>query len=62
MTANDFANHLDSYNSRVLPGFRPSKQVLSSLSQKIDEFGALDPMKPVISMITPLFRRGEANV
>ncbi|HNR58744.1 MAG: hypothetical protein PHN90_06710 [Methanothrix sp.] len=62
MTAIDFANHLDGYVSRVLSGFKLYMQELSCLSQISDEFGALETMGPVISRITPLFRRGEANV
>jgi hypothetical protein len=61
MTANNFANHLDGYISRILSGLKPSKPELRSFSCRKDAFGSFETMECVIIRITPLFMRGEAN-
>jgi hypothetical protein len=62
MTANNFANHLDGYISRILSGFKPSKPEMLSFSCRKDSFGTFEPKDLFIIRITPLLRRGEANV
>jgi hypothetical protein len=62
MTANNFANHLDGYSSRILSGLKPSKPEVRSISRRKDVFGAFETMERAIIRIAPLFMRGEANV
>jgi hypothetical protein len=62
MTANNFANHLDGYISRILSGLKPSKPGVCSISCRKDALGAFEAMECAIIRIAPLFMRGEANV
>ncbi|HII07248.1 MAG TPA: hypothetical protein HA349_08040 [Methanotrichaceae archaeon] len=62
MTANNFSNHLDGYISRIISGLKPSKPEVSSISHKKDVLGVFETMEWTIMNITPLLRRGEANV
>ncbi|MCP1393226.1 MAG: hypothetical protein WCY97_05995 [Methanothrix sp.] len=62
MTANNFANHLDGYISRILSGFKPSKPEIGSFSRGKDISGSSKMIEQAITKIAPLFRRGEANV
>ncbi|UEC43547.1 MAG: hypothetical protein METHAR1v1_1500005 [Methanothrix sp.] len=62
MTANNFANHPDGHISRVLSGSGLPNPDLRSYSQKYSAFGAFNKMESSIMEITPLYRRGEANV
>jgi hypothetical protein len=62
MTANNFANHLDGYISRILSGLKPSNPEICSFSRIKDISGSFEMMDQAITKIAPLFRRGEANV
>lgn len=62
MTANNFANHLDGYISRILSGLKPSKPEVRSISRRKDALGVFEKMEYATMKITPLFMRGEANV
>jgi hypothetical protein len=61
MTANNFANHLDGYISRILSGLKPSKTEVKSFSCGKDTLGVFETMECAIIRIAPLFMRGEAN-